>query len=237
MGKGRHVAGNVAGHRRTSTGVRKAAPGARKAPPAARKASPTRVGGAKVAGRRLADGDGRPVLLTALGSGEKIFALLPLAILSVASVAGLAANGDADPATSPSRVDAGTAAGPVGQEAAPRQVPAAGTPTSARTSISETASPVVTGEATSPETVDEESESVDDESPAASPRVEPPTEPTGSPAEAEPPPGPTAAPTTTPDTTDGDILTRAEATVRCLESGISTLDVAALAACVEELLG
>ena len=95
----------------------------------------------------------------------------------------------------------------------------------------------MTGEDTSPETVDEERESVDDESPAASPRVEPPTEPTGSPAEAEPPPGPTAAPTTTPDTTDGDILTRAEATVRCLESGISTLDVAALAACVEELLG
>jgi len=237
MSKGRHRAGHVAGHHRTSTGGRKAAPGARKAPPEARNASPTRVGGAKVAGRRLAEGDGRPVVLTALGSGEKIFALLPLAILSVASVVGLAANGEGDAATSPSPVDAGTTAGQVGHEAAHHQVSAAGTPTSARTSISETASPVVMDEGTSPETVDEERESVNDESTAASPRVEPPAEPTGSSAEAAPPPAPTASPTTTPDTTDGDILTRAEATVRCLESGISTLDVVALAACVEELLG
>ena len=70
MPKGRHRAGHVAGHHRTSASVRKAAPGARKAPPEARRASPTRVGGARVEGRRLADGGGRPAVLTALGSGR-----------------------------------------------------------------------------------------------------------------------------------------------------------------------
>lgn len=237
MSKGRHRAGNAAGHRRASTDVRGAAPGARKAPPDARRASPTRVGGAKVVGRRLADGDGRPAVLTALGQGEKILALLPLAILSVASVAGLAANGEDDPATSASPHDAGRTVGPVGHQAAPRQEPSAGAPTSARPSISKTASPVVPDEDTSPETVDEQPESVDDESTPASPRVEPPAEPTDSPAEAEPPAPPPASPTAPPETTDDNILTRAEATVRCLESGISSLDVVALASCVEELLG
>jgi hypothetical protein len=241
MSKGRHSAGHVAGHRRTTTGSRKAAPGARKAPPEARKASPTRVGGAKVAGRRVADGDGRPVVLTALGSGEKIFALLPLAILSVASAAGLAAMGNGDSATSPSPADSGTAAGSVGHETAPRQVPAPGTPTSARIAISETASPVVMGEGTGSDAVDQERASVDgsteDGSTEAGPPVEPPAEPTDRPAEEEPTPAPTASPTTTPDTTDSDSLTRAEATARCVESGISTVDVLALGACVEELLG
>jgi hypothetical protein len=237
MSKGRHSAGHVAGHRRTTTGSRKAAPGARKAPPEARKASPTRVGGAKVAGRRVADGDGRPVVLTALGSGEKIFALLPLAILSVASAAGLAAMGNGDSATSPSPADSGTAAGSVGHETAPRQVPAPGTPTSARIAISETASPVVMGESTGPDAVDDERASMDRST--AGSLVEPParpaTEPPDPPAEEEP--TPTASPTTTPDTTDSDSPTRAEATARCLESGISTVDVVALGACVEELLG
>ncbi len=233
MAKGRHRAGHAAGHHRTSASVRKAAPGARKAPPEARRASPTRVGGARVEGRRLADGGGRPAVLTALGSGEKLFALVPLAILSVASVAGLAANGGDDPAASPSPVDAGTPAAPVGHQSASRLVPTGATPTSARPSISDTEAPVVVGEDTSPETVDEEREPVDDESTAARPRVDPPAEPTNSPAETEPSPGPSASPTTT----NGDVLTRAEATVRCLQSGISTLDVVALAACVDELLG
>jgi hypothetical protein len=240
MSKGRHSAGHVAGHRRKTTGLRKAAPGARKAPPEARKASPTRVGGVKVAGRRVAGGDGRPVVLTALGSGEKIFALLPLAILSVASVAGLASMGDGDPATSPSPADSGTAAGSVGHETAPRQVPARGTPTSARTAISETASPVVMGEGTGSDVVDEERASMDESTAAGSP-VErpagPATEPADPPAEEEPTPAPTASPTTTPDTTDSDSLTRAEATALCLESGISTVDVLALGACADELLG
>ncbi len=241
MSKGRHSAGHVGGHRRTTTRFRKAAPGARKAPPEARKASPMRVGGAKVEGRRVADGDGRPVVLTALGSGEKLLALLPLAILSVASVAGLAAKGNGDPATSPSPGDSGTAAGSVGHETAPRQVPALGTPTSARTAISETASPVVMGEGTGPDAVDEKRASMDRSTPAGS-LVEPPagpaTEPTDPPAEPEPTtPAPTASPTATPDTTDSDSLTRAEATARCLNSGISTVDVVALGACVDDLLG
>ena len=237
MGQGRHRAGNDAGHRRTSTGVRKAAPGARKAPPEARRASPARAGGARVTGRRVADGGGRPVVLTALGSGEKVFALLPLAILSVASVAGLATNANDEPATSTSPAEAGTAAGPVGHQAAAlRQVPASETPTSARPAISETAAPVVTGEDTVPETVDAEPES-DDGPTASGPRVEPPAEPTDRSTAAPPPAAPTESPTTTPDAPDDNVLTRAQATAQCLESGISTLDVVALVACVEELLG
>jgi hypothetical protein len=241
MSKGRHSAGHVAGHRRTTTGFRKAAPGARKAPPEARKASPTRVGGAKVAGRRVADGDGRPGVLTALGSGEKALALLPLAILSVASVAGLAAQGNGDPATSPSPGDSGTAAGSVGHETAPRQVPARGAPSSARTAIPQTASPVVMGEGKRPDAVDQERAPMDRSTPAGSlvePPVGPATEPPDPPAEEDPTtPVPTASPTATPDTTGSDSLTRAEATARCLESGISTVDVFALGACVDELLG
>jgi hypothetical protein len=236
MSKGRHSAGRDAGHRR-------AAPGARKAPPEARKASPARLGGAKVAGRRVADGAGRPVALTALGSGEKVFALLPLAILSVASVAGLATMGDGDPATSPSPADSGTAAGSVGHETAPRPVPGRATPTSARTAMAETTSPVAMGEGTGSDAVDAEPSSVDGSTEAGSqvePRVEPPAEPTDRPAEEEPTPAPTASPTSAPDTTDSDnsdSLTRAEATARCLASGISTVDVLALGACVDELLG
>ncbi|HWM05073.1 MAG TPA: hypothetical protein VNP92_22270 [Actinophytocola sp.] len=188
-------------------------------------------------GRRVADGGGRPVVLTALGSGEKLFALLPLALLSAASVAGLAANGDADLAASAQPpVDAGTTVGPVGLQSAPGQASPSGTPTSARPSISHTAAPVVPGEDTSPEMVDQEREPVDEPT-AASPQVEPPKAPTESPAEAEPPPAPTPSPTTPAETPDDGILTRAEATVRCLESGISGLDVVALAACVEDLLG
>jgi len=237
MSKGRHSAGTVAGDRRTTTGFRKAAPGARKAPPEARKASPTRVGGTKVAGRRVAHGDGRPGVLSALGSGEKLFALVPLAILSVASVAGLAAMGNGDPATSPSPADSGTAAGSPRHETTPRQMPARGTPSSARTAISETASPVVLGESPGPGAVDKERASVDEPATADS-LVEPPAEPADRPAAEEPTtPVATASPTANPDPTDSDSLTRAEATARCLESGISTVDVLALGACVEELLG
>jgi len=236
MGQGRHRAGHGTGHRRTSTGVRKAAPGARKAPPAARRASPARVGAARVVGRRAANRDGRPVVLTALGSGEKVFALLPLTLLSVAWVVGLAANGDGDPSASPSPVDTGTTAAPLGHAAAPRQAPVNGTATSARPSISETESPVATDEGTSPPTV-EQGRDPGGEPTVGSPRVEPPAAPTDGPNEAGQPPAPSASPATTPDTTEDDVLTKAEATVRCLQSGISSLDVAALAACVDELLG
>ena len=72
--------------------------------------------------------------------------------------------------------------------------------------------------------------------------VERPAEPADRPAEEEPTTpvptaSPTASPTADPDPTDGDGLTRAEATARCLESGISSVDVLALGACVEGLLG
>jgi hypothetical protein len=238
MGQGRHKAGHAAGHRRASTGVRKAPPGARKAPPEARRASPVRVGGAKVTGRRLAHGDGRPAVLTALGSGEKLFALLPLTVLSVASVVGLAANGDGDPTASPSPVDRATTSGPVGHQAALRQAPEGGPPTAARSSIAATQAPAATPEDTSPEVVDEERDPVDAPT-APSPRPEPSKGPTGSPAEADPPPtaAPTASPTSEPDATNDNLLTKAEATAQCLQSGISTLDVVALTACVRELLG
>lgn len=235
MSKGRHSADRVAGHRRSTAGVRKSAPGARKAPPEARKASPTRVGGARVAGRRVADGDGRPVVLTALGSGEKLFALVPLAMLSVASVAGLAAMGN--DAASPSTADSGIAADSPGHETARHQMPASWTPSSARTAIAEDASPVMLGESTDSETVREEAASIEESATAGS-LVEAPPEPAGRPAEAEPTtPVPTASPTATPDPTDSGILSRAEATTRCLESGISAVNVLALAACVNELLG
>jgi hypothetical protein len=237
LSKGRHSADRVAGHRRTTTGARKAAPGARKAPPEARKASPTRVGGARVAGRRVADGDGRPVVLTALGSGEKLFALVPLAMLSVASVAGLATMGNDDPATSPSRADSGIAAGSPGHETARHQMPARLTPSSARTAIAETASPVLLGESPGSDPVHEQRASMD-ETATAGPLVDTPVEPADRQAEAEPTTTvPTASPTATPDPTDSDGLSRAEATARCLASGISALDVLALTGCVEELLG
>lgn len=227
MGKGRHSAGHGAAHRRTTTG-------SRKAPPEARRASPARVGGARVAGRRVAGGDGRPVVLTALGSGEKLFALVPLAILSVASVVGLAASGDGDPAPA----DPGTAAGPVGpQTAPPSQVPARVTPTAARPAMTETTAPVVIGEDTPPEAVEEQRAPVEQPT-ATRPPVEHPVDPADRPAEAEPTtPAPTGSPTATPEPAEDDVLTRAEATARCLASGISTVDVLALGACVDDLLG
>lgn len=236
MSKGRHSADRVAGHRRTTAGVRKAAPGARKAPPEARKASPTRVGGARVAGRRVAEGDGRPVVLTALGSGEKLFALVPLAMLSVASVAGLATMGQGDTAASPSPAESGVAAGSPGHETARHQLPASRTPSSARPTIAETASPVVLGQSTGSETVREVRASMEESANAGSP-VEAPAEPAVPADEAErTTPVPTASPSTIPDPTDSGSLSRVEATARCLASGISTVDVLGLAACVEELL-
>ena len=98
-------------------------PGARKAPPAARRASPARVGGARVAGRRVADGNGRPAVLTTLGSGEKLIAILPLTILSVGSVAGLAAIIDDEAASAPQPADSSAAADPVPSETAAGQLP------------------------------------------------------------------------------------------------------------------
>ena len=101
----------------------------------------------------------------------------------------------------------------------------------------ETAAPVATDDGTSPETVEEQPAPVDEPT-ASSPQAEPPADTTTSPAEAEPPPPEqTAPPTTPPDAAEENILTRAEATVRCLQSGISTLDVVGLTACVQELLG
>ncbi|KAA1427782.1 hypothetical protein [Nocardioides antri] len=237
MSKGRHSAAPAAGHRRSTTGLRKATPGARKAPPEARKASPARVGGARVAGRRVAQGDGRPVVLTAIGSGEKLFALLPLAILSVASVAGLTALGNGDPAASPSPADPGTAAGSPRHETAPRQVPARLTPSSAPTTAPETAPTALTSEGAAGEAVDEERASPD-EPVTVSPRVEPPAGPVDRPAGEEPTtPVPPASPTATPEPTPSDSITRAEAIARCLESGITAVDVLALKGCVADLLG
>jgi hypothetical protein len=183
------------------------------------------VGGAQVAGRRLAHGDGRPAVLTALGSGEKLFALLPLAVLSVASVVGLAANGDGDATASAPPVDRGTTSGQVGHQAA-------------RPSIGTTQAPAATPANTSPVVVDEQPDPVDAPT-APQPRAEPSRSPTGSPAEADPPQpaAPPASPTSEPDATDDNLLTKAEATAQCLQSGISSLDVVALTACVQDLLG
>jgi len=242
MSQGRHSAGHAAGRRRTNTGSRKAVPGARKAPPDARRASPTRVGGAAVVGRRVADGDGRPAALTALGSGEKIFALLPLAILSVASVTGLATNGDDGPATSASPAGSGSpsasAASPVRHEAVSRQRVTRGSLPSARAAFSEKASPVVREEGTGSDVVEEDRGSTDDSTTAGS-QIEPSAEPTAEPATKPSDPPKSSPPATPPSTApeSRDPLTAAEAAALCLESGISTLDVVALQACADELLG
>jgi hypothetical protein len=237
LSKGRHSADRVAGHRRTTTGVRKAAPGARKAPPEARKGSPARVGGARVAGRRVADGDGRPVVLTALGSGEKLFALVPLAMLSVASVAGLATMGNGDPSAFPSPSGSGIAAASPGHEATRHPMAAPPAPSSARTAMAETASPVTLGEDAGSDAPLEARASTDQTASADS-LVETRVEPAERPAEAEPTTtAATPSPSATPGPTDVDNLSRTEATARCLASGISTVDVLGLAACVEELLG
>jgi hypothetical protein len=231
LSKGRHSAGRVAGHRRTTTRLHKAPPGARKAQPEARNASPTRVGGVKVAGRRVADGNGRPVVLTALASGEKLFAVLPLAILSVGSVAGLAAMTNGDAATSPSPADSGTAAGSVVHETASRQVLARGTPSSAPAAISATRSRFATGAGPAP-TINEASTDG-----SAGSLVETPAATDSPDAEEPATPAPTSSTTTTPDPTGSDSLDEAEATALCVASGISTTDVLALGTCVQELLG
>lgn len=232
---GRHRAGRVAGHRRTTTGLHKAPVGARKAPPEARKASPTRVGGVKVAGRRVADGTGRPVVLTALGSGERLFAVLPLAILSVGSVAGLAAMTNGDAAVSRSPADPGTAAGSVGHETASRRVPARVAPSSTPAAIAPTPSPVGMGASPGPGTTDEASTDGPGStggSPAATPAA------TDVPAAVGPAtPAPTSSTTTTPDPAGSNSLTEAQATARCVQSGISTTDALTLEACVRDLLG
>jgi hypothetical protein len=86
--------------------------------------------------------------------------------------------------------------------------------------------------------VDEQPDPVDAPT-APQPRAEPSRSPTGSPAEADPPQpaAPPASPTSEPDATDDNLLTKAEATAQCLQSGISSLDVVALTACVQDLLG
>ena len=228
---GRHRAGRVAGHRRTTTGLHKAPVGARKAPPEARKASPTRVGGVKVAGRRVADGHGRPVVLTALGSGERFFAVLPLAILSVGSVAGLAAMTNGDAAISPSPADSGTAAGSVGHETASRRVLARVAPSSVPAATSATRSLAARGGGPGPGTTDEASTDGSADSLAETPAA------TDGPAAEDPAsPAASSSTTTTSDPAGSDRLTEAEATAQCVTSGISTTDVLALGACVQELL-
>jgi hypothetical protein len=203
-----------------------------------------RAGGVKVTGRRVADGNGRPAVLTALGSGEKLFAVLPLAVLSVGSVAGLAALINGDAATSPAPADSGAAAGSVVHETASRQMLERGTPSPAPAAISTTPSQVATGASPSPDTIDEAStdESADgstdepeDES-VGSP-VETPAATDGPPTEEPATPVPTASATATPEPTASDPLTEAEATALCVASGISTIDVLTLGTCVQELLG
>jgi hypothetical protein len=198
------------------------------------------VGGVKVAGRRVADGNGRPVVLTALGSGEKLIAVLPLAILSVGSVAGLAAITNGDAATSPSPADSRTAAGEVVHETASRRMLAHATPSPAPAAISATPSQVATGAAPGPDTIDEAST---DGSAGGWPDASADSLPeipvaTHSPVvEESTTPAPTSSATTSPDPTGSDPLTEAEATALCVASGISTTDVLALATCVQELLG
>lgn len=202
------------------------------------------MGGVKVAGRRVAEGNGRPAVLTVLGSGEKLFAVLPLAILSVGSVAGLAAMADGEAATTQPPADSGTAADAVVNETASRQVPASATPSSAPAAISPTSAPpsqVATGVGPSPDAFEEPSAngsadgSADgsggslSEIPATdSPVVEEPATPT---------PTPSSSATAAPDPVGGDSLSEAEATALCVASGISAADVLALGTCVQEMLG
>jgi hypothetical protein len=244
LSKGRHSAGRAAGHRRTTARLPNPPPGARKAPPEARKASPLRVGGVEVPGRHVADGSGRPVVLTALGTGEKLFAVLPLAILSVGSVAGLAAMTNGDAATSPSPADPGTAAGEVVHETASRRMLARATPSPAPAAISATPSQVATGAAPGPDTIDEASTdgsaggSADASADASADPLPEITVATHSPAAEEPAtPVPTSSATASPDPTGSDPLTEAEATALCVASGISAADVLALGTCVQDLLG
>src|SRR5690606_26814489 len=87
-------------------------------------------------------------------------AVLPLAILSVASVAGPAALTDGQAAVSRPPADAGAAADPVVNKPASRQVPARATPSSAPaaiSAISATPSQVVTDVSPSPDTFEEPS--------------------------------------------------------------------------------
>jgi hypothetical protein len=231
LSQGRHSAGRAAGPRRTTTGVRKAPAGARKALPEARRASPTRVGAARVAGRRVAEGNGRPAVVTMLGSSEKLFAVLPLAILSVGSVAGLSAITDGDGATLPFPTKPQKAAGSVAHKPAPRPVHAREILTSAPTTIPEAASQVVSHAGLVPGTVYGQRGSTAGQ--AGSPaETRPATD--GSAAEGGTTPAPTASATSTTDPTGSGSLTEAEATARCVASGISTADVDSLGTCVED---
>jgi hypothetical protein len=163
-----------------------------------------------------------------------------LAILSVGSVAGLAAMTNGDAATSPSPADSGTAAGAVVHETASRQVLARATPSSAPVAISATRSQVAAGAGPGPDTTEEASTDGSANGSAggsAGSLAETPAATDSPDAEEPATPVPTSSTTAAPDPTGSDSLTEAEATALCVASGISTTDVLALGTCVQELLG
>jgi len=234
-------AASPGGARKATTG------GARKAEPGVRRTPSTPAGGRRIAGRP-------PVVhttVTRFSAGQKASALVPLAVLSAAWTAGItghlwSAGGDAAVgATAPSgsvtsvrttgaadeasrsgdRTGLPTAALPSSSpgEQAPTS-PGIGLPSeSATPTTSPTSGPYFTP--TSGPTV----------YPTLAPTSVTTTSPTSTPTSTATTTS-TASPTSTTSTSSG-VLTVAEATAQCLDQGISALDVVALDACVDNLLG
>lgn len=207
-------------------------PGARRATGGSRKATPP------VRGRRAAERQS-PISVLRAGSDLTIAAVAPLAALSAACVFGLGAAGSGDPASAQAAEK--TQSGPRPSASATEQVGKHRATTTQATTGQSSATQLTAGASESGVVVPAAgSVPTQQGSTSASPtKAEPTTAPAPvAPTVVETPaPVPTTLPTTEPTTEPTTaVLTEAEATAQCLESGISALDVTGLANCVADLL-
>lgn len=217
MTQGRHAAPRHA-----------ATPGARRATGGSRKAT------APVRGRRAAERQS-PITVLRAGSDLTVAAVAPLAALSAACVFGLGAAGSGDPASAQSGEK--TESGPRPSASATEQVGKHRATTTQATTSQASATQLSTSQASgvvvpaAGSVPTQQGGTTTSPTKAAEPTTAPlPVTPT---VVETPAPVPTATPTTEPTTA---VLTEAEATAQCLESGISALDVTGLANCVADLL-
>jgi len=243
MTHGRHSAPRHAAPKTALTASPKAAVkgGARRSPTGARRADvPTVTGARKAApGRRVAE---RRSPITALRASSEltVAAVAPMAFLSAACVFGLGAGSGQPASAEPGPAD-GLAKAPttstelIGKHRAlPSAVASASATTAGTTQLAPNVVAPVAGTqsgTTTPGTTDPTRIALPASSPSAPVATLAP-EPTSTPS-SSPTSSPTSEPTSTPTVA---ALTEAEATAQCLASGISALDVAGLAACVDALL-
>lgn len=260
MSRGRHVASRAAGARRSDSALTPLL-GSVLPSRAPRPAAP-RPAGRRVAGRPTEPVVAAPAhaLVARAGGSHGLAALAPLAALSAAAVVGLAgpvsAPGGGDDAVAGAMPDSRYTAEPVrldvvsrsGDRAAdrtararPSAAPTTGVTTGPSSASGTTggdvagggASTLAEGQATTVHDDGGPATSAPDEEPAADGTRDatPTSEPSASEPSASPQPRPSSSPTA-----DEEPMTEDEATAQCLEQGISALDVAGLAACVDDLL-